>query len=253
MIRVQKSATPPEGFAEKAAAETKHLHALYNGGQRAFGEEDFKASIYQSVKAKLSEQHHGKCCYCETKTRENSHYKGDVEHYRPKAKSTQSRSDTHQNEGYYWLAYDWDNLLYACETCNRKYKRTLFPLAKPEHRAKSHNDDIAHEEPLLLHPAHDDPKEHIGFDIDSLIPQGITPKGAETLKICGLDNIHLAEDRRNALAFFRLMIDAAQVEMPESASIREKLRVNKDRICSPKEEYSSLVRTLWETHLSTIL
>ena len=64
----------------------------------------------------------GKCAYCEDRI--VSTQPGDIEHYRPKGCVTNedgSRVMVDANggkkvphPGYYWLAYEWTNLLYAC-------------------------------------------------------------------------------------------------------------------------------------------
>jgi hypothetical protein len=73
-------------------------------------------------------------CHCE---REISGYYGDAEHYRPKGavkykteageledatcevlNPRQGRIVTQRHPGYFWLAYDWRNLLPSCVFCN---------------------------------------------------------------------------------------------------------------------------------------
>ena len=65
--------------------------------------------------------------------------------------------------GYYWLAYEWSNLLFCCRLCNQQFKRNHFPLADPARRARSHRDDIGQEEPLLINPAIEDPAAFLEF------------------------------------------------------------------------------------------
>ncbi|MBI4604805.1 MAG: hypothetical protein HY721_22815 [Planctomycetes bacterium] len=43
---------------------------------------------------------------------------GDVEHFRPK-------------KIYWWLAYCYDNMLYACQLCNQSFKSDHFPVGAP--------------------------------------------------------------------------------------------------------------------------
>ena len=82
---------------------------------------------------------HGKCVYCETPM--NDIFPGDVEHYRPKGKVTDENYDLvyMQNDdgsfvsdengenkphpGYFWLAYEWTNLMPSCTYCNRPKKK----------------------------------------------------------------------------------------------------------------------------------
>ena len=66
-----------------------------------------------------------------------------------------------EQPGYFWLAYVWENLFFACQLCNQTFKQNLFPLANPtKRRARSHMDDLSAEEPLLIHPA-DRGAEHL--------------------------------------------------------------------------------------------
>jgi hypothetical protein len=61
------------------------------------------------------------------------------------------------------LAYVWENLFLACALCNQSFKKNLFPLADPTRRARSHLDDLAAEQPMLIHPADEEPNAFIGF------------------------------------------------------------------------------------------
>ena len=88
---------------------------------------------------------------------------GDVEHFRPKGGYKQRRRGPARRPGYYWLAYDWDNLFYSCQLCNQRFKRNLFPLRDGRRRARSHTHRLDKEEPLLVDPAEQDPSKYIGF------------------------------------------------------------------------------------------
>ena len=63
------------------------------------------------VRKELEYLYLGKCCYCETKI--NPVSTAHVEHFRPKSKITGVNKN-----GYYWLGYEWSNLLLACPSCN---------------------------------------------------------------------------------------------------------------------------------------
>ncbi len=74
-------------------------------------------------KEQLLKDQFDKCCFCESKV---AHIDaGDVEHYRPKGESKQTESDPVNKLGYYWLAYEWDNLLIACQRCNRREEKLV--------------------------------------------------------------------------------------------------------------------------------
>lgn len=110
-------------------------------------------------RVKQHERHHnGKCCYCERKR--DIYLERDVEHYRPK-KGVKGIDHL----GYWWLAYDWNNLLIACKTCNSRYKGTQFPLVEPDSRVFEEG-DITGERPFILNPAIEDPEPFISYQYE---------------------------------------------------------------------------------------
>src|SRR5690606_7071216 len=80
---------------------------------------DIKNSVYghSSVKERLLESQFGKCAFCESNVASVSH--GDIEHYRPKKYWIQNNKIGKEGPGYYWLAYNYDNLIFACQVCNQ--------------------------------------------------------------------------------------------------------------------------------------
>jgi hypothetical protein len=163
LIRIIKSPEPPAVLLERGVPATARLceeydraPADYQSGTKRLVISDAIYAHRSVVDALISVQHR-KCCFCDRKTL------GDVEHFRPKQGFRQRLSDPLTRPGYYWLAYEWNNLFMACGPCNQRLKGNLFPLLQPERRARSHRDDIGHEEPLLLHPRDDEPSHHIGF------------------------------------------------------------------------------------------
>lgn len=113
---------------------------------------DFKIYREEEVKKQLREDFCGKCCYCGSEISHDTSYP-NIEHYRPKTAVT-SEKGKKSKPGYFWLASDWENLLYSCERCNRA-KGTKFPL-KDESQRKIHAQDISFEEPLLIDITKDD-------------------------------------------------------------------------------------------------
>ena len=161
----------------------------------------------------LNEVFHGKCAYCEGRTRAQNPL--DVEHYRPKKGVTSDRVGT-SHSGYFWLSYEWFNLLLSCRNCNSGHpyvdadgnqcthpgKATEFRVMgirvdTPSPTAEGWFSDLEREEPLLLNPYFDDPEEHIAFDhLGYPIP--LTERGRETITVCHLDRIDLVEARWEA-------------------------------------------------------
>lgn len=149
----------------------------------------FKEGFWTIAKKQLKKESFGKCAYCEANTHVAAH--GDVEHYRPKSV-------------YWWLAYTYDNYLYACQICNQTYKSDNFPIgaaakfASPKVLA-THSDLIiqnlsgkispdpvdiqtnftleqylkAHkkEKPFLLNPYFDDPTQYFAYEFDDTLEE----------------------------------------------------------------------------------
>ncbi len=76
----------------------------------------YESSKWKGAKNQLKADTAKKCAYCEAPTSTVAH--GDVEHFRPKSK-------------YWWLAYCFDNYLFACQICNQIYKGDDFPFSGP--------------------------------------------------------------------------------------------------------------------------
>lgn len=161
--------------------------------------DDVKSSIYKAddVRNQLLEDQHYKCAYCECHiTKEYN----DVEHYRPKSK-------------YYWLGHEWNNLLYACDICNRTYKKDFFPLKNEANRVTAPA-DLGSEEPLIINPAFVEPMAHIRFN--RYIMAGITDEGKETIEM-----FHL--NKRPALVHSREQLFELYIKEKEKLSLAKKI------------------------------
>ena len=197
MIPIQKSATIPaplDGAASPGGKATQRLiDAIDNGMELP----EFQSKIYgdRIVKDQLILDQHDKCAYCE-RADVTANFHGDVEHFRPKAGWVQSRGEALNTPGYYWLAYEWTNLLFTCQHCNQIFKKNQFPLRSPKNRSLSHRDDIARERPILINPTCEDPSQFIEFREE--VPVGIDKggRGKRTITILGLDRPKLNDSRR---------------------------------------------------------
>ncbi len=170
------------------------------------GKHDFKTGIYghTEVRQKLDDIYHSKCCFCETDTSAGATLQ--VEHYRPKAKITGIKT----HPGYYWLGYQWSNLLLACSSCNnRKRNRfptigiriTTHPITAEDFGLDIENCNIT--SPLLLaenaqiiNPEIDtNPMRHFRFQADGTIDHN-TPEGKATIDTCNLNRGGLVVKRK---------------------------------------------------------
>jgi len=180
----------------------------YCNGERTF---DFDAKIYghEQVKTALKEMQQGKCAFCESKVTHIAY--GDVEHFRPKGGFRQQPEDPLGRPGYYWLAYDWNNLLFACQLCNQRFKKNLFPLEDPAKRARNHHEDHARERPMLIDPAREDPDQAIGFRSEYAFGRDPIGRGAATIDVLRLNRIELSERRRDVLIRIHSLLEIVRV------------------------------------------
>lgn len=206
----------PQKLARDGAAETQGLIDAHARGEEVAP----KSSLYghAAVKSALVAMHHGKCAYCEVQLAQQH---GDVEHYRPKKAWKSSRGGPVTTPGYFWLAYEWDNLLLACEVCNQSFKGNLFPLEDEATRADHVMRDTSGEVPLLIDPSAVDPGDHFEFDQWDIAPKHGSPKGQVTIEVCGLDSQSLGELRRDHFENVRRVLNLTHTARPGSSERAE--------------------------------
>jgi uncharacterized protein (TIGR02646 family) len=241
MIRVRKPAEPPEVLRTKGTRSRGGMSAAYSRDPRSYegGKSfEFDSGIYahETVKQALRKAQHDKCAFCESKFAHISY--GDVEHFRPKAGWRQEDGEPLTRPGYYWLAYEWANLFLSCTLCNQRFKRNLFPLQTPTRRARSHKEDVAAEDPLLLDPTVDDPETFISFREE--VPYAVegNSRGDATIRILGLQREELAEQRRERLDHVKALRHLVRLGGPEAAKAQELLQ----RMQQDSAQYASMTR-----------
>lgn len=159
--------------------------------------EDFiKENVYRDrykqldLKTAVENHYKNKCAYCEQYSE-----RWDVEHYRPTSK-------------YYWLAYSWDNLIFACPTCNQDIKKEKFDLQNPP-RVVYDPKDLPNihnlcdkynqqEKPKLFHPEFDEPENYLKFNLKGEI-NSTDMRGKYTIKTCGLNRKKLRDRRKDVV------------------------------------------------------
>ncbi len=162
-------------------------------------------NLYQAQKQIFDEiPFYEKCAYCESKNSLNS--PTYVEHYRPKGRVRDLHNtivyvpDANGNQtphpGYYWLAYNWVNLLPTCWTCNTWHndekagqmigKGDRFPVSN-EH-AYQVGDEV-NEVTLLINPVAEDPDMFLYIDdLGKIYEKNDSEKGKVTIEVFGLNN-----------------------------------------------------------------
>ena len=198
MLRLERNQGVPKvlraSSSQRKNAEAA-IRALISGGTPP-SSKDFAALWSRpAVREALAEMHNGRCCYCE-RLRDRAR-ESDIEHFRPKT-AVSDKSPEHP--GYWWLAYEWTNLLFACKTCNQEYKKTQFPIRGE--RAMAPDDSLDDEGPWLLDPCTDDIERTIVYDYvtsaESVLIYGVGPDGERanrTTKVIGLNRSRLAQER----------------------------------------------------------
>ena len=132
-----------------------------------------------------------KCVYCEASPIATSTFR--IDHYRPKKNIKEDIMHT----GYYWLAYEWTNLIQACQFCNGS-KSNHFPLKVNSFRVLENTphaieeayrnptiNPLSLEQRLLLNPELDEVENHFSFNSDGTISSK-TDEGNESIKRYGL-------------------------------------------------------------------
>ncbi len=230
MIRIDKGSEIPTILTTKGQAKKTAHCQEYDSSPSEYisGKKKMKIDedIYghETVKSKLKSVQHQKCCFCEGKFGNNAY--GDVEHFRPKGGYQQDENEKLQKPGYYWLAYDWDNLFFSCQFCNQQFKKNFFPLTNPTKRALSHHDEITKEDPLLVHPSKEDPEEHVSFRQE--IAYGKTEKGRITIQRTGLDRLN--EERLEFLKIAKALLDLAKLD-PSHLEVKALIQKYKQDSC----------------------
>lgn len=154
---------------------TSALEALKTAPPTAVRE--IKAGLYKRAMPFLRKMFHDKCAYCESLL--SNTQPGDVEHYRPKGRISnldgtivKLQGSEVDHPGYWWLCYEWRNLLPSCIDCNRRRyhaddvaagKADMFPIAGT--RAETPQDPLDEEDALLLNPTDETfkPEDHFEF------------------------------------------------------------------------------------------
>jgi uncharacterized protein (TIGR02646 family) len=233
MIRVQRGREPAK-LADIRKRELAAIRKTLRADPRA----DLEIpDSYSVVKRQLWEAHHYKCCYCEH-LEQGIH--NDVEHYRPKSRADRKPGSA-QTHGYWWLAWTWENLLFACAPCNRSHKQVRFPLEAGSKALRAGQQPPGKEQPLLIDPASEDPLPHVHFVPFTAhgkqrwmpIARGGSARGQATIDVLGLA-------RPDLLDLYKAHVD--QMVRPKVDSLRQVMRTrHRKRV---QEAWDALTREL---------
>lgn len=253
MIHVHRAAVVAPPSLAVAMADAKGERALVRADYPkppAKPAKAYKFAAYKAddVKIAIETLFGNKCAYCET-----HHGAGgpvDIEHFRPKGVVL----DDKNHQGYWWIAMDWDNLLYSCLDCNRmrgqvivtpgmtheqvekerqKKKRTnagkkdAFPIRGA--RLQPEQFEFATEDALLIDPTQIDPASHLTFVADANDRCLAVATGTPTVPdVYGQTSIQVFGLNRSVLVDARSML-------------WKKLRVQSEFIKEDLDDYSDAV------------
>lgn len=191
MIRIQKSKPPQYLSSEDVSIAIEKLEEFYN--QKSRGQKrynfPFERKIDSNLKKYLHEVFHGKCGYCEIKI--DSPELGTVDRYRPHNGVRDKKE--YFPDLYWWLSYEWDNLIYCCKECN-SYKGNYFPVKGA--RAKSKDNDLNEENRMLLSPYLDFPDRHLDYNKGEIFSS--SDQGYQTIELLRFNRTSLVEKRTKA-------------------------------------------------------
>ena len=142
----------PAGWEDRAAEALEQVERA--GAVRRTAEVDKYATLWRQLANYLAALSQDKCWYCETRfVRDDL----SVDHFRPKG----ALYECPDQEGYWWLAFDWTNFRLSCTFCNERRvdkeggteggKRTHFPVLPGSPRARP-KQRPGNEFPELLDP-----------------------------------------------------------------------------------------------------
>ena len=214
MIFVDRSraSEPPILLSDRAKAAQAKAHKYFSvpRAKRLQSRFDFDASIWKECLDALAILFHQKCAYCESPY---LHATGSaLDHFRPKSLAVGLSGDLAKTystrgedlpDGYWWLAYEWDNLYHVCQTCNLN-KRNMFPVSGPRAKQGTIGDGLSAEFAVLLDPCRDMPENFFVFDEAGYITPNPSvtkdqqDRAALTIQILGLNRATLVHERHLA-------------------------------------------------------
>ena len=185
LTRTRSEAAIHQNFreAKKRVFEKELLRNQRRIRRGEIAKHTFNSNRWKPAKNQLLAETGGKCAYCEATTEMVSF--GNVDHYRPKSI-------------YWWLAYCYDNYLAACQLCNQRFKKDVFPIQNRKMKApairRNTTDNFIdakagtiapdpldadqvntfirqheQERPLLINPYFDEPTQYFAWHADDVL------------------------------------------------------------------------------------
>lgn len=201
---------PSADWLRKADSLTESLITATDDIERKeIIDKNSSAKHWRELKPNLPYAH--KCWYTEIV---NTGAPYHIEHFRPKKQVVKSSFEEAQRigwtainqiaDGYWWLAFDWQNYRIAVNDMNSIYKKNYFPLQLNSFIAYTANDDYSLEQPFLLDPTVQGDPNLLTFEPDGSARETITDstdirhiRAKVSINIYGLNNIQNLKEARH--------------------------------------------------------
>jgi len=208
MVHVEKDfKNPPAALIDSKWDDLKK-DVLINQGHKA------QSKCYRNTTLEaLVKLYSNKCACCERSRGTEL----QVDHYRPK-KPRKKGNMVYRHSGYYWLTYEWSNLIPLCSSCNQS--KSNYFLIKNNSRITSHkysngklnknvfNPHKLHQKemPLFINPEIElQPAKHFKYLPNGEV-QGRTDEGQITVEFYKLNNRNKKRERREIIKAYIIEI-----------------------------------------------
>jgi len=239
---------PPDKWLKKAEELTKELKDASSQEEREkIIEDNEKHWKDNTFREWLISNFHGKCWYSEANESVSSYH---VDHFRPKGRVTNLDKST--REGYWWLAFEWDNYRISGELLNVK-KRDWFPISSGSYAQPFDKQSLEIELRLLLDPCVEDEASLISFNEagEAIAAEGSNDaeklRVEKTIDVLGLNRLGRLSTNRSKkwndcfLAILEYKNAFEQNQHQSLIQVRRALAVNKlSKMVKYEEAFSSV-------------
>jgi uncharacterized protein (TIGR02646 family) len=212
---------------------------------------DENDDVWKRLRDWLLTLSHDKCWYSEA--RDLFSYL-EVDHYRPKKRLKRAPKEP-EKDGYWWLAFDWQNFRMCGKVGNAK-KQDFFPLAPGSPEATHNGISIKNEIPVLLDPARPGDPELLTFNEDGAAVPHSDSNAFDKLRVevtvsrLNLDHGRLKKARQRVWNRCRQLIEdcrdlALQMDKAPGPGDNEAITQKKaqlERMVRPEAEFSTVAK-----------
>ncbi|MGG6362234.1 AAA family ATPase [Peribacillus frigoritolerans] len=241
MIHVNKGIAPySENEMRKRVLNNRELHIPDN--------------MFKLILSKLVHVFHNKCAYCETKLAHSL----NIDNYRPRG-GARREDGTLDKEHYWWLAYEWSNLLPTCKECNLNKSNRFPTLYERVPVGTFELEELLTEGPIILNPSLDKPEDYLIYNKEGYVFSN-DHRAMITIEILDLNRSALIDGRKNAglkleKLWFQLLdcytnaISKNNIDI--TLSLEQAIKDIKNFI-EPKHEYCAIKKYLLRTWLNSL-